>query len=271
MSQDGPLDGVPFSHLASGGQDPVPEAPQGAPPAGESSGAPAQEPQQAVPYERFNEVVRERTRITGRVQELERQIAALTGVQQQQAQAQAVPEDPQLVAVRDDLFRVLPALREVERLAKMADRLQQVADTVPQMQDDQQAYWEGVADRTVEDVWTQAKAQLQVDTLSDPLKGMIYREFVTYVKEHPEAARRYQLQDRSLVSEFVTQLSQHLAPARRQSAATVEGRRDRAARTPQGGTSSPVVGSAPPEKPKDPDALMEAAFAGFQSFLNGGR
>jgi hypothetical protein len=267
MSADGPLDGVSLGHLTSGGSDGS-EPPQGTPPAGESSGAPAPEPQ-SVPYDRFNEVVRERTRISGRVQELERQIAALTGVQRQAPPEE--PEDPSLTAVRTDLLRVMPQLKELERLAKIADQLEQMAQTVPAMQGDQQAYWDGVADRTVADVWTQAAQKLGVETLSEPLKGMIYREFLTHVQGNPEASRRYQSQDRTLVSEFVDQLAQHLAPARRTTAATVETRRAAAARTPQGGTSSPVVGSAPPAKPKGEDDLMNAAFAGFQSFLNGGR
>lgn len=266
MSQDSPLDGVPFSHLASGGQDGS-DGSQGQPPAGESSGAPPQE-SQTVPYERFNEVVRERTRIQGRMQELERQIAALTGVQQQQAQE---PEDPNVAAIRADMLKVMPSLRELERLARIADQLEQMAQTVPQMQGDQRAYWEGVADRTVNDLWSQAAEKMGVQTLSDPLKGMIYREFKTYIENSPEAARRYQLQDQSLVPEFVGQLVQHLAPTRRTSAVAVEERRTRAARVPQGGTSSPVVGTQAPEKPKDEDGLMSAAFAGFQSFLNGGR
>lgn len=267
MSDQNPLDGVNFDHLASGGADEA-AASQGTPPVGESSDAPAQDLPQHVPYERFNEVVRERTRVAGRVQELERQIAALTGVQQTRPPE---PEDPRLMEVRQDLYRVLPSLKEVERLAKIAERLEQMAQTVPQMQDDQQAYWDGVADRTISDVWTQAQAKLGMEQMPEPLKGMIYREFSNYVTNNPQAARRYQLQDRALVSEFVDQLANHLAPARRQSAASVEQRRDRAARTPQGGTSSPVVGSAPPAKPKNEDDLLSSAFAGFQSFLAGGR
>lgn len=268
MPTDSPLDGVDLSHLASG--DSRDDATQGSAPAGESSGAPTSEQQRSIPYDRFNEVVRERQLLQGRVAEMERKLAALAGISPPPAPPPE-PEDPRIVEVRNDLFKVVPWLSRLERVAQMADRLPQVVETLPQIQQDTEAYWNGVAQQTMTRVFAESANALGTEKLSPRQQAMIHREFVEYVSSTPEIERRYNVQDPTLVADFVRSLSDDLlTPLRRRTEASVESRRERATRVPQGGTSSPPVGSAPPQRPKDEDALFSAAFQAFRDRIGGG-
>lgn len=265
---DNPLDGVDLSHLASGDtfRD---DATQGSPPAGESSGTPTSEQSRSIPYDRFNEVVRERQQLQGRLTEMERQIAALTGIQRPPAPPE--PEDPRIAEVRNDLFKVVPWLQRLERVAQVADRLPQMVETLPQIQQDTESYWNGVAQQTMTRVFTESAQALGTEKLSPRQQAMIHREFVEFVGSSPDIERRYNLQDPAIVADFVRSLSDDLlTPMRRRAEASVESRRERASRVPQGGTSSPAVGSAPPAKPKDEDALFSAAFQAFRDRIGSG-
>jgi hypothetical protein len=263
-----PLDGVDLDRLAS--DAPWSDAPQGTTPEGEPSPAPADGPA-PVPYDRFTEVNTQRTAAMGRIAELERQIQALTGVQQAQLTAPTAPEDPQVAAVRADLFKLVPWLQKLESVAAIADQLPQVVGTIPQMQTDQKTYWDGVATQTMDRVFAEG-ATLLGTTLTPRLQTMLHREFVEFVSSTPEYENRYNRQDQTLVKDFLATIdAELLAPMRRKSQVPVEQRRDRAARTPQGGNSSPAVATAAPPRSKDPDALMSEAFAGFRGLIDSHR
>jgi hypothetical protein len=238
-----------------------PQTPAGTVPGGEQ---PVEE--QRVPYSRFKETITARDAAAREAAEaraesaiLKRQIEALTGVRRE---AEA---DPQEAAIKAALFKVFPALKHLESLP--FDRLQEVLETVPQLQASQQSQYDQLADATTANLYREAKATFGGEELNEDQRSFLHSAFVRWMEQNPAQLQKYTFRDPSVVTTFLQHFTaKMLDPVRRQAAVTVGARQARTAVAPTAGSASGPIGTAPPTIPAgDEDARHEAAWQSFKA------
>ena len=266
MSDDGGVD-YTLPEGVTGDSSPAitpttpPSAPAGAFPGG---GQPVED--QRVPYARFQETVVARRQAEQQFAQaqaesaiLKRQIEALTGVRRE------TEADPQEAAIKAALFKVFPALKHLENLP--FDRLQDILETVPQLQASQQSQYDQLADSTTANLYREAKATFGGEELNEDQRSFLHSAFVRWMEQNPAQLQRYTYRDPAVVATFLQHFTaKMLDPVRRQAAVTVGARQARTAVAPTAGSASGPIGTAPPTIPAgDEDARHEAAWQSFKA------
>ena len=222
-----------------------------------------------IPYDRFQEVVAQRrqfeteaARYRAEAESYRMKMEALAGLQR-------TPEvDPQEQQIREALERMYPALKKLGGLP--LDKIQELLETVPQLQAQAQSSYDSLADQTISSLYNGAKDVFGGTALNPRQQDFLHKAFVSFVESDPRNTQRYVMRDTGLVPEFLQlYAAEMLGPARRQAAVAVGARVARTAATPTGGGSGGPVGTAAPATPKDEDALHDAAWAAFRGKLGG--
>lgn len=209
-------------------------------------------------------VVRERTE---RLQQIERElhyerqrVAALSGVQ-----PPAAPEDPETARVREQFYKVFPALRKLEG---MADHLEKLKDFDPQMVTQGfQQLWSIHGSGVFGQLTQKLKEVYGGAELPPKAVQRLQRLFVNELEDDPQLRDRYERGDLTVIDEFVKDMTSGvLDPYRRSTTVAQQPRQALAARLPRGGAGSAIAGGAPRPtvKPSDGDAFHKAAFARMQ-------
>lgn len=205
-------------------------------------------------------VVRERTE---RARQLERdlyvaqqRVAALSGVQ-----APAAPEDPETSRIREQFYKVFPALKKLE---SMADQLDRLKDFDPQMvtQGFQQLW--GIHGSGVFGQLTQKLKEVYGGAdLPPKTVQRMQKLFVSELEDDPELRERYERGDLTVIDAFVKDMTSGvLDPYRRSTAVAQQPRQQLAARLPRQGAGSAIAGGPPRPtvKPSDGDDYHKDAY-----------
>lgn len=250
-------------------QSPQNQAPTGATP-GEGGSADGQS-QANVPSFRLREETERRQAVEQAYAQAMQHIATLQAqIQQRQAQ------QPQVSQARQPGFNVPPAERErirqqfgavfpeLQTLAEKAEAIQKLLDAMPNVQAQQDYYWQSVGGQFLRSLQEQA-TNIYGKDLSPMARRQFELGFIDWVENDPQARQRYLAQDTTLVADFWTQYRSHvLDPVRRAAAANLADQSQRLRRIPQPGTATPPPGQRP-AKPKTEEELHDAAFAALQS------
>ncbi len=185
-----------------------------------------------------------------KMDQLTRNLQALTGVQPQNA-------DP-VREVRDQFGRVYPNLAKLE---DQYDKVEQLLNRFPDMEAQQEHYWTSHATQTMGRLEALASESLG-GNLSEAGKRNLQANFVGYLQSNPEAAQRYSY-DPTVVTDFWKEFTSHfIEPVKRTSAAQT------LARAPQGLPQDAPSGNAitgGPAKPKDLDDRVGKAWDAFNA------
>ncbi len=178
-------------------------------------------------------------------------------------------------AVQAEMLAIFPHLKLLDRLAtelfgdeeKPYKALMDMARSAPELRKQQQAHWDGVADRAC----TSAVEAVSKLYSSDPAKpAKLSKEqvediedlFTRWVQKDQKRLDRYERQDPTLTADFAKYFDQgYVTPHRRQADAGEKARDDRRRRLPSGGQGTGPVGQ--PKKKldlKDEDAVFADAW-----------
>ncbi len=184
------------------------------------------------------------------LEQYQKNLQALTGVQPQHA-------DP-VREVRDQFGRVYPNLAKLE---DQYDKVEQLLNRFPDLEAQTEHYWTAHATQTLDKLYSLATTDLG-GSLSDSGRDNLRANFVGWLQSNPEAAQRYAY-DPPVVNEFWKAFTSHfIEPIRRtQASQTV-------ARVPNGlpqdaPSGNSITGGA--VKPKNLDERGDAAWATFKS------
>lgn len=253
----------------------TPQTPHDTPP-GATSGEGGQADGQAqanVPSFRLREETERRQAVETAYAQAMQTIATL---QSQIQQSQQQPNPPPRQAgvnippeererIRQQFGAIFP---ELNTLADKADALQKLLESMPNVQAQQDYYWQSVGGQFLRSLQEQATS-IYGDKLSPMARRQFELGFIDWVENDPRARQRYLAQDTSLVADFWTQYRSHvLDPVRRVAAANLAEQGQRLRRIPQTGPSGPPPGQRP-VKPKTEEDLHEAAFAALQNQQGG--
>jgi hypothetical protein len=179
--------------------------------------------------------------------------------------------DPKTSAIRTRLFEVMPELKDIlEQIHPKLKAITGLADQAPAWTEQNTAYWQGVAGRTVSTVYDGvAKLVLGSDKTGkdlDPEFAEDVRDgFIRWVERDNTGQRvvRYEGQDPSLVAEFLKAFTaRYVDPVRRSATAGVVTRGERVAALPvAGGSGAPRAAAPPAVNPDDEDAVHGRGWA----------
>lgn len=236
----------------------APATPQAAPQAPATGAAPEgyvpsyriREAREAAMRQAQNEWGQREAVYNAKMEQLQRNLQALTGVQPQTA-------DP-VREVRDQFGRVYPNLAKME---DQYEKFEQLLNRFPDLEAQQEHYWTSHATQTMDKLYSLATDSLG-GNLSDAGKENLRSSFVGYLQSNPEAAQRYSY-DPTVVSDFWKAFTSHfIEPIKRTQAATTM------ARAPQGLPQDAPSGNAitgGPAKPKDLDDRVGKAWDAFNA------
>lgn len=186
-------------------------------------------------------------------------VAALSGVQ-----APAAPVDPEQQAIRDQLYKVVPELKE---FLEMKDKLKELSGVdFKQIQSATERGWTAQGHQALNLLQGKVKAAYGGGDVSPKTVQRVVNAFIADLQHDNEMRDRYEQGDFSVIDEFISDFTGVvLDPFRRTSQAAAAPAARAAARLPRGGGSSAVAGGppAPTVKPSDGDKYHEAAFARF--------
>lgn len=189
------------------------------------------------------------------IEQLTRQIQALTGVVPQNVSEEEV--------IRQQLYKVVPDLKELLELRK---DLQEMAKSRQDVEQQTQHYWKGY-NRTQMDKLYKSASETYGQPLTDGQKRYLTNAFVGWAGSDPELADRYQ-SDPSLVDEFWKEFSSSfIEPARRSATAAATGRA--ASNLPQD-TPSGGLRTSPVPQPGNLDERVGQAWQAFNTIKGGG-
>lgn len=178
-------------------------------------------------------------------------------------------------AVQAEMLAIFPHLKLLDRLAtelfgdeeKPYKTLMDMARSAPELRKQQQAHWDGVADRAC----TNAVAAVSKLFTTDPTKPARFSKeqtddiediFMRWIQRDQKRLDRYERQDPSLPDDFAKYYDQgYVTPHRRQTDAGEKARDDRRRRLPSGGQGTGPVGT--PKKKLDlsnEDAVFDDAW-----------
>lgn len=185
-----------------------------------------------------------------KLEQMQKNLQALTGVQPQSA-------DP-VREVRDQFGRVYPNLAKLE---DQYDKVEQLLNRFPEFEADQEARWTAHATQSLDKLYTLTQDALG-GSLSEDAKHTLQSNFVGWLQANPDRASRYAY-DPTVVNEFVKAFTSHfIEPVRRTQAATTIDRAPKG--LPQDAPSGNSI-TGGPVKPKSLDERGDAAWATFKS------
>lgn len=249
--------------------DDDPAAPAGQPPAQAAPTTPDAPPEMIAKhrYDSLNE----------RYGETQRQVRDLLAMVKRLSEATRPPAAPPPPAtppteqeaaharIRQQLFSVMPELKEFLDLREKLPQLREAADMVPQIQSETQRRWSNVADRSLAGLTDALAKQIGVEKLSPRLSQTAARDFFDWVASDPSLVTRYEMEDPKLLTEFVAAFDRDvLSPGRTR--ATTQQRLEQTRRLPTAGRTSPPPAQAPPKPDSgDEDAVFKAGWDYIQN------
>lgn len=177
------------------------------------------------------------------------------------------PADPRIERLRAQLFEVIPGLKE---LLDQREGILASARAAPQLSETTQLYWQGVAGRTLNNLYDSIASTLlgagKTGKDLDPEVCDDVREaFVAWVDRDRTGARvqRYEAQDPTLLAEYLRNFTtRYLDPIRRTAAVNVADRgRARAAQPAPANGGMPPAAQPPAVDNTDEDAVHGRAWA----------
>lgn len=254
MEDDDLQGGIPGSP-AGDGQDATPPSPSGA----ESGGGapPLRDREPSIPRERFDEV-------NGQLQAARQQLQALEGRFQQVGNiftgSDGQPADPRAEALRQQLFQLVPGLKD---LVDKRDDLMRAATVAPGAEQHMDAYWHSRGQQVRGELGEKLKG-LYGDKPDQSIVTHVVNTFTSWLEGSPQLQGRYVHGDQALIGEFWTWYEGTiLAPVRRQNTVQQMQRGDRVSRLPSRGPATPPPAPAERQKPKNADELWDQAFDRF--------
>ena len=217
-----------------------------------------------VPYSRFAEVNSRFQAANGTIEELRRQVQALTGAK---APEPVVEEDPQETAIRTSLERMYPALKTLRDLP--VDKLMSAITNTEELQaaraQETKERFATLATTTFKSLHDAAQKDVYGgQPLTDKQRLSLNRNFHAWVSADESVLARYASGDAKVVSEFMADMTENLlAPVRRSAAVTVGARASRAATLPTGGSVNGPVGTPPKPAVQTEDDVIDASWASF--------
>ncbi len=266
-------DGQPFVDAESGSAEAAAgAAPPGAP-AGEAPkpAAPAPSPapdEEMFPKHRYDAVRTENERLQTQLSHLTQLLTAIAPTLQQLKTPNAPPPAPDPVRdkIVSQLYEYVPWLRQAERLAPLADKIEAALERIDQLSQTQaasrtaeQQSWDNYAKHTLAAVHaTVAPLIVQpgksVADLSAFTKQTITDLFVRWVAADQQRAVRYDAHDPKLIEEFKGFYEgEMVSPFKREAAALQTARARKVGNLPVAGQTSSTLGTPPPKPPADED------------------
>jgi hypothetical protein len=272
---DGGYDSAPGASTPespTGQQDPS-QAQQS--PSGASTGEPgqAQPPEGYIPRHRFQEVIEARRQweqsarqFYEQNQQLQRELQEI----RRQSQGPAQPADENAKRIREQIFELVPELKQVvEQLIPRADALQQAAESAPAVQELQRQIYDNLGAQAVRTLDAAINDTFKGIQLSNDDRRFIHVAFIDYLDQVPEARQRYMSGDMSIASEWWAQRRKSMFdPFRRQGVMAPREQAARVARLPRTGPATQTLGTGGPPKPKTEDELHDAAFDALMARMN---
>lgn len=194
---------------------------------------------------------------------LQRQVAALTGVQppQQQPQTQLSEADQKAV---EAVYRLFPQLKP---LLEKAQDLLSLPETVNGFKSEAERRWIDVGTRMWDAFDRSVGEAFGGQNLHPFAKQSLDSAFITWLETDKNAQARYRMGDTTLAAEFVKMYRNGvIAPAQRAGSPQPRGARpgqpgqQQPPRVPRGGPGQPAVGQRPAQpNVKKPDEVHDAA------------
>jgi len=265
----------PPAQAAQPGQPPAPAAQPGSAPLN-ADGTPATQPgqqPQAQPGRELPDYRVEAIRTRNQLKALEAEntrfknvIAQALGISPATGQPIAAP-DPRTERLRETLFQLVPELKE---FIEKKQNILRVAEAAPTWERQNDSYWQGVASRTLSNVFDnvaklvlgEGKAGKELDPeFADDLQD----SFLKWCERDKTGQRiaRYEGQDPTLVADFLKAFSaRYIDPVRRSASATVQQRGTVAQQLPVSGPAGMPAASQPPQvNLNDEDAVHGRGWA----------
>lgn len=187
---------------------------------------------------------------SAKIEQLTRQLQALTGVTPQNRSEEEV--------IREQLFKVVP---DLQKLVALREQLEGMASQREDLVEQNKHYWDSY-NRTQMDKLYKAAEGTYGNALTDGQRNYLKAAFVGWASNDPDLAARYQT-DPSLIEEFWREFSSSfIEPARRQATANVATRVP--ANLPQDNPSGALRTSPVPEQDKSLDGTVDRAWATFK-------
>ncbi len=259
------------------------------PPAASAATAPAGEttpPDEMFPKYRYDAVRTENERLQAQLGQLTQLLTAVAPLLQKQPPGAPPPApDPVRDKIVAQLYEYVPWLRQAERLAPLADRIEAALQQIDELRQKQaqsvqetQASWDQYARHVVAAAHAAVAPLLvppgkTVRDLSEFTKQTITDLFIRWVAADQSRATRYNAHDGALVNEFKTFYeAEMVTPFKRESAASLAARARAVGTLPTGGQTSSTLGTPPPSpKPDDDeDAIFKRGWAMTQDMQKAG-
>lgn len=181
--------------------------------------------------------------------------------------------DPRQQRARDLLLTLMPELKDLMPLGAKAKDLLGIAEQAPQWSEQNKVYWQGVASRTLDNIYDGAAVAIlgagkTAKDLDPEMQDDLWQSFTRWVGRDQTGARvqRYEGQDATLTKEFLTAFSARYVDPVRRSAAVVVGQRGEAARRQpvQGSGGQPPLAKPPAVDNTDEEAVHGKGWAVMQ-------
>lgn len=187
------------------------------------------------------------------------------------------PEDQQNAAAREELFRIFPELKALEKLSKMLPQVEEVVTRFPDVAGQGEQYWIAQGHRTIAALHEEAAKLygMEESKLTPFQRNTINNSFMSWLQSDPQMSERFGRGDQRVLGEFIAEWRNSLfEPARRLGQGgggtpppAGGGNRGRNDLPPAPrGSGIPPAGGAPP-KPKTEDEVHDAAWKGFEAAL----
>lgn len=189
------------------------------------------------------------------------------------------PEDQQNLAAREELFKIFPELKLIEKFKAMLPQLEDALPRIPDVLASGEQYWVAQGHRTIATLHEEAAKLygMAEKDLTPFQRSTINNSFMSWIDANPAMGERFGRGDQGVLNEYITEWRNgFFEPARRVAqggggGGTPPAPRGRGDLPPAPRSSGiPPSGGTPPV-PKTEDEVHNAAWTGFQAALNGRR
>lgn len=262
-----------------------PAAPNAGGGEGDPAGRPGGQPHgttEMVPGYRLEEVVGQRNELQKRIDAIEAEnkrfkslIAGSLGITDPN-DPNPKPLDARQQQIADRILELLPWLKDLKGLAGKVESLNGLADSVPDFQRQNQAYWKRLAVRMMSGVEEAIAPVLlgegkKPSDLAQATKDRYRADFIRWVQADEKKVDRYEGGDLTLIDDYRKELDAELAPTRRATGAAALAAGRKRATLPVAGTGTAPIGQAP-KKPEslDEDSAAQAAWDRLKELTTAG-
>lgn len=259
MYDDDPV--LPQDGNPGGSSDPTPQPDPAAPAGAASGGDPGREQadrERYIPRERFDEVNGQLGATRRQLAQLEQRFSSMGDMLAGRTPGQ--PADPRHEALRQQMFQLMPELKEFMDNREAILRAGNLAGT---SEEHINAYWQNHG-QTMASELKGAMAPVFGDKPSDETVGIVLNSFMGWLEQDAGRQQRYVRGDKALVGDFWQWYDGAvLQPARRTQNVSLLQRGQRLAQLPSRGPANQPINPERP-KPKNADDLWDQAFDRFQ-------